>query len=132
MCGAGFGHQIAGNWERQEHGGTKQNQRPRRADVGFVGQREIDAEAPLGRIPLYVRAGSIIPLGPDVEYTSEKPAGPIELRIYKGADGTFEIRNVPSGDYVIEVWQEKMGTSEQKLTVSPRAEIDASFTFKGE
>ena len=49
-----------------------------------------------------------------------------------GADGTFEIRNVPPGDYVIEAWQEKMGTSQQKVTVSPRAEIDASFTFKGE
>ena len=48
------------------------------------------------------------------------------------ADGTFEIRNVPPGDYVIEAWQEKMGTNEQKLTVPPRGEIDASFTFKGE
>ena len=55
------------------------------------GGHEIDAEAPLDRIPLYVRAGSIIPLGPEIEYTSEKPAGPIELRIYKGADGTFDL-----------------------------------------
>ena len=44
-----------------------------------------------------------------------------------GADGTFEIRNVPPGDYVVEAWQEKMGTNEQKVTVSPRAEIDASI-----
>ena len=49
-----------------------------------------------------------------------------------GADGTFEIRNVPPGDYVVEAWQEKMGTNEQKVTVSPRGEINASFTFKGE
>ena len=55
------------------------------------GGREIDADAPLERIPLYIRAGSIIPLGPEIEYTSEKPAGPIELRIYKGADGTFDL-----------------------------------------
>jgi alpha-D-xyloside xylohydrolase len=55
------------------------------------GGREIDADAPLDRIPLYVRAGSIVPLGPEIEYTGEKPAGPIELRIYKGADGTFEL-----------------------------------------
>ena len=55
------------------------------------GGREIDADAPLDRIPLYVRAGSIIPLGPEIEYASEKPAGPIELRIYKGADGTFDL-----------------------------------------
>jgi alpha-D-xyloside xylohydrolase len=55
------------------------------------GGREVDAGAPLDRIPLYIRAGSIIPLGPEIEYTSEKPAGPIELRIYKGADGTFDL-----------------------------------------
>ena len=54
------------------------------------GGHQIDADAPLDRIPLYVRAGSIIPLGPEIEYTSEKPAGPIELRVYKGADGSFD------------------------------------------
>jgi alpha-D-xyloside xylohydrolase len=53
------------------------------------GSREINADAPLDRIPLYVRAGSIIPLGPEIEYADEKPAGPIELRIYTGADGEF-------------------------------------------
>jgi alpha-D-xyloside xylohydrolase len=53
------------------------------------GNREIDADAPLDRIPLYVRAGSILPLGPEMEYADEKPAGPIELRIYTGADGEF-------------------------------------------
>ena len=53
------------------------------------GGREIDANAPLDRIPLYVRAGSILPLGPDIEYANEKPAGPIDLRIYRGADGKF-------------------------------------------
>ncbi len=61
------------------------------------GGREIVADAALDRIPLYVRAGSIIPLGPDIEYTSEKPKGPIELRIYKGADGTFDLY-LDSGD----------------------------------
>ena len=55
------------------------------------GGREIDADAPLDRIPLYVRAGSILPLGPEIEYADEKPAGPIELRIYRGADGEFEL-----------------------------------------
>jgi len=48
------------------------------------------------------------------------------------ADGTFEIGNVPPGDYVIEAWQEKMGTNELKVTVPPHGQIDASFTFKGE
>ena len=53
------------------------------------GSRETDAEAPLDRMPLFVRAGSIVPMGPEIEYADEKPAGPIELRIYRGADGEF-------------------------------------------
>ena len=55
------------------------------------GGREVDADAPLDRIPLHVRAGSILPLGPEIEYADEKPAEPIELRIYRGADGNFEL-----------------------------------------
>ena len=55
------------------------------------GDREIEADAPLDRIPLFVRAGSILPLGPEIEYAAEKPAGPIELRIYSGADGAFAL-----------------------------------------
>ena len=52
---------------------------------------EIDANAPLDRIPLYVRAGSILPLGPEIQYADEKPKGPIDLRIYRGADGRFDL-----------------------------------------
>ncbi len=55
------------------------------------GSQEIDADAPLDRIPLYVRAGSILPMGPEIEYTAQDPAGPIELRIYRGADGLFNL-----------------------------------------
>ncbi len=51
----------------------------------------VNAAAPLDRMPLYVRAGSIIPMGPDLQYASEKPADPIELRIYRGADGAFTL-----------------------------------------
>jgi alpha-D-xyloside xylohydrolase len=58
--------------------------------TSLSGSRDIEAEAPIDRIPLYVPAGSIIPLGPDIEYAAEKPAGPIELRIYTGADGNFD------------------------------------------
>jgi alpha-D-xyloside xylohydrolase len=42
-------------------------------------------------LPLYIRAGSILPLGPDEEWSTEKPADPIELRIYQGADGDFTL-----------------------------------------
>ncbi len=55
------------------------------------GGRMINADAPLERLPLYVRAGSIVPLGPEEEWSTEKPADPIELRIYGGADGDFSI-----------------------------------------
>ena len=56
-----------------------------------AGAREIEASAPLDRIPLFVRAGSILPLGPNIEYADEAPAGSIELRIYRGADADFEL-----------------------------------------
>jgi plastocyanin len=49
-----------------------------------------------------------------------------------GSDGTFKIPNVPPGDYVIEVWQETLGTQEQKITVGPAGEVETNFTFKGE
>jgi alpha-D-xyloside xylohydrolase len=49
----------------------------------------ITASAPICRIPLYVKAGSIIPMGPFIRYITEKPANPIELRIYPGADASF-------------------------------------------
>ncbi|HMH07493.1 MAG TPA: TIM-barrel domain-containing protein [Terriglobales bacterium] len=55
------------------------------------GGREIEAEASLDRIPLFVRAGSIVPLGPEIEYADQKPAGPIELRIFRGANGKFDL-----------------------------------------
>ena len=40
-------------------------------------------------MPVHVRAGSIVPLGPVVQYASERPDAPIELRIYPGADGDY-------------------------------------------
>ncbi len=55
------------------------------------GGKTIDASAPLDRLPLYIRAGSILPLGPDEEWSTEKPADPIELRIYRGADADFTL-----------------------------------------
>jgi len=59
--------------------------------ASLKGSQEIEAEAPLDRIPLFVRAGSIVPFGPETEYADEKPAGPIELRVFRGADGQFEL-----------------------------------------
>ena len=49
------------------------------------------AEAPYGRIPLYVREGAIIPTGPQIQYTDEKPADHLVIYVYRGADGTFNL-----------------------------------------
>jgi alpha-D-xyloside xylohydrolase len=54
-----------------------------------AGGRSIDAAAPLDQIPLYVRAGSIVPMGPEVQYADENLKAPVELRVYPGADGGF-------------------------------------------
>lgn len=58
----------------------------------FAGSgKNIEAPAPYDAIPLYVKAGSIIPTGPDLQFTGEKPADPITLSIYAGADGDFTL-----------------------------------------
>jgi alpha-D-xyloside xylohydrolase len=64
-----------------------------------AGGRMIEAAAPLDRLPLYVRTGSILPLGPEMEWSTEKPADPIELRIYPGADGDFTLYEDENDSY---------------------------------
>jgi alpha-D-xyloside xylohydrolase len=59
--------------------------------VAQPGGQTLDTAAPYDSLPLYVRAGSIIPFGPIVQYTGEKPADPITLHIYAGADGEFTL-----------------------------------------
>jgi len=67
--------------------------------VAVEGGRTINASAPLDRLPLYVRAGSIVPLGPDEEWSTQKPADPIELRIYRGANGDFVLYEDENDNY---------------------------------
>jgi len=55
------------------------------------GSRMVDASAPIDKLPLFVRAGSIVPMGPEKEWSTEKPEDPIELRVYRGADGDFTL-----------------------------------------
>jgi alpha-D-xyloside xylohydrolase len=57
----------------------------------FVGGQRIEADAPYERIPLFVRAGTILPIGPSLHYAAEKPADPIMLNVYTGADGNFSL-----------------------------------------
>jgi alpha-D-xyloside xylohydrolase len=57
----------------------------------LTGGRFTTVAAPLETLPLLVRAGSIVPMGPFLEYSNQKPADPIELRVYPGADGDFTL-----------------------------------------
>ena len=42
-------------------------------------------------MPLYVRAGAIVPFGPEIQWTDQKPADDIDLYVYQGADGNFTL-----------------------------------------
>jgi alpha-D-xyloside xylohydrolase len=57
----------------------------------WKGGKKITADAPYERMPLFVKAGSIVPFGPELQYTSEKPADEITLYVYTGADGSFTL-----------------------------------------
>ena len=56
-----------------------------------AGGREVVRNVDLSIMPLYVRAGALIPLGPIKQYTEEKVDGPLSLQIYPGANGDFEV-----------------------------------------
>jgi alpha-D-xyloside xylohydrolase len=70
--------------------------------ASLKGGREISASAPIETMPLYVPAGSIVPIGPELQYSSEKPADPIELRIYRGADCRFTLYEDDGESYAYE------------------------------
>ncbi len=55
------------------------------------GGREINRECPISIMPLYIKAGSILPLGPKVQYTSEKKWNDLDICIYPGANGEFTL-----------------------------------------
>jgi alpha-D-xyloside xylohydrolase len=57
----------------------------------YAGGQTIKADAPYERMPVFVKAGSIIPFGPALQYTSEKPADTITLNVYAGADASFNL-----------------------------------------
>jgi len=58
-------------------------------EQGLDGGREIDRDVDLATMPLHVRAGAIIPMGPVKQYTDEVVDAPITLTVYPGADGAF-------------------------------------------
>ena len=55
----------------------------------YRGGQRLELSTSLNRVPMFVRAGSILPLGPEMQYTGEKPWDNLEIRLYPGADGTL-------------------------------------------
>jgi alpha-D-xyloside xylohydrolase len=90
------------------------------------GGRRLDAAAPYESLPVYVKAGSIVPMGPELQHTGEKPADPLTVWVYTGADASFELYEDDGVSYGYEKgayatiplhWNEARGV----LTVGPRA-----------
>ncbi|HEX2905607.1 MAG TPA: TIM-barrel domain-containing protein [Phototrophicaceae bacterium] len=65
----------------------------------YAGGQTICAEAALDTLPLYVRSGAIVPVGPDVNYADEQPNAPLELHIYPGQDGRFTLYDDEGDNY---------------------------------
>jgi alpha-glucosidase (family GH31 glycosyl hydrolase) len=61
------------------------------SDAVYTGPRSVNVSAPLDTLPLFVRQGAILPMGPDVQYSSERPLDPLTLEIYRGADHSFTL-----------------------------------------
>jgi len=89
------------------------------------GGREITRETTLSLIPLYIKAGGIIPIGPDVQYAAEKPWDNLEIHVYPGADGRFVLYEDEGDSYNYEkgayteipfTWNDKA----RRLTVGAR------------
>jgi alpha-D-xyloside xylohydrolase len=87
--------------------------------------QQIEAAAPVETLPLFIKAGSIISMGPYLQYSNEKPADPIELRIYTGANGAFTLYEDEGDSYRYEkgfhatipfAWDDASKT----LTIGPR------------
>lgn len=91
----------------------------------FDGGQKLKIKTSLDRIPVFVRAGSIIPIGPDVQYTNEKKWDNLIINVYPGADGTFTLYedegdnyNYESGAYT-EI-QMKWNDTKRILTIDAR------------
>ena len=90
------------------------------------GGKYITTESTIDNIPLYVKAGSILPIGPQVQYATEKPWDNLSIKIYEGANGTFTLYEDEFDNYNYEsgafteipfTWNEKT----KKLTIGKRA-----------
>ena len=91
----------------------------------YAGGQTCTINAPYERMPLFVRAGSIIPFGPEIEWTNQKPDDDICLYVYAGADAHFDLYEDDGESYAYErgaysvisiTWNE----ADRKLTFGQR------------
>ncbi len=91
----------------------------------FEGGQQVEVPAPIDEMPLFVRAGSIVPMGPVMQYAGEKPDNPLEIRIYPGADASFTLYEDENDNYNYEkgafstitfTWEDTKG----QLTIGER------------
>jgi len=90
----------------------------------YEGGQYIVASAPIHIIPLFVKSGSIIPMGPVMQYSTEKIADPLEIRIYPGQDGIFTIYEDENDNfnYLKGVFQKiplQYNNTDKTLTIGP-------------
>ena len=65
----------------------------------YKGGQSITITTSFDRAPMFVRAGSILPLGPEMQYVGEKAWDNLELRVYPGADGAFTLYEDEGDNY---------------------------------
>jgi alpha-D-xyloside xylohydrolase len=91
----------------------------------FSGGQTIDKKAPIDILPLYVKAGSIVPVGPKVDYAEQKDWSNLQINIYPGADAEFTLYEDENDNYNYEkgayseikfVWD----NNKQQLTIEKR------------
>jgi alpha-D-xyloside xylohydrolase len=91
----------------------------------FTGGQTVNKETPIDIIPLFVKAGSILPVGPDVQYATEKKWDNLEIRIYEGASGEFTLYEDENDNYNYEKGAYSTITfnwndSKKRLTINDR------------
>ena len=65
----------------------------------YKGGQTVTLETSFDRVPMFVRAGSILPLGPEMQYVGEKAWDNLEIRVYPGADGFFTLYEDEGDNY---------------------------------
>ncbi len=97
----------------------------------YEGGQDIQRLCPIDIMPVFIKAGTILPFGPEVQYSAEKPWDALEIRVYPGADGTFTLYEDEGDNYNYEkgqfseirfAWNEANHT----LSIAPR-----KGSFKG-